>query len=239
MGAQSNVQRSFSGAKEQVRTVLTLVPFPVEGCPVEGCTPPIPALSPDCSLRFSRGLAAGPLGFLHFFGPRSFTEVLATSAPTLPFPAYSTLEMVPDLDFSNSRQSLYTGTTAEPGSFPPCRIGEDAWVLPNAAWCPASRLSTLDGNQTGSDSPVRARASPAKRAMNDKSRQNGQRTPEEDFSEFGEVRVISRPAPDAEDRLRRLFTILLKPSARDGQTASAKDAPPDHERTGDYLDAEA
>ena len=86
---------------------------------------------------------------------------------------------------------------------------------------------------------MRAHTSPAKRAMNDKSGQNGQQVPEEDLPEFGEVRVISRPAPDAEDRLRRLFTILLKPSASVGQTASVKDAPPDPERTGDYLDAEA
>ncbi|MDE2860926.1 MAG: hypothetical protein OYI31_06510 [Chloroflexota bacterium] len=64
--------------------------------------------------------------------------------------------------------------------------------------------------------------------MNDKSRQEGRRTPDEEFPEFGEVRVISRPAPDAEDRLRRLFTLLLKPSARDGQAESEKDAPPDN-----------
>ena len=86
---------------------------------------------------------------------------------------------------------------------------------------------------------MRAHASPAKRAMNDKSRQNGQRTREEDFSEFGEVRVISRPAPDAEDRLRRLFTILLGSSAGDGQTESEKDSPRDDRRMGDHLEAEA
>ena len=85
---------------------------------------------------------------------------------------------------------------------------------------------------------MRAHASPAKRAMNDKSRQNGQRTSEEDFSEFGEVRVISRPAPDAEDRLRRLFTLLLKPSAGDGKAESEKDPPPD-DRHSDHLEAEA
>ena len=55
-----------------------------------------------------------------------------------------------------------------------------------------------------------------------------------DSSEFGEVRVISRPAPDAEDRLRRLFTLLLKPSASDGQAEPEKVPPPD-----DHLEAEA
>ena len=75
--------------------------------------------------------------------------------------------------------------------------------------------------------------------MKDKSRQNGQPKPEEDFSEFGEVRVISRPAPDAEDRLRRLFTLLLKPSASDGQAASGQDSPADDRHVDNHPEAEA
>ena len=55
--------------------------------------------------------------------------------------------------------------------------------------------------------------------MKEKSRQNGRRMPEEDASEFGVVRVISRPAPDAEDRLRRIFTILLEHAAGERQAA--------------------
>ena len=74
--------------------------------------------------------------------------------------------------------------------------------------------------------------------MNDKSRQIGQRTPEEEFSEFGEVRVISRPSLDAEDRLRRLFTLLLKPSTSDGQAESEKDPTPD-DRHVNHPEAEA
>ena len=81
--------------------------------------------------------------------------------------------------------------------------------------------------------------SPQHREMEDAKRQNGQGTPEEDFSEFGEVRVISRPAPDAEDRLRRLFTLLLGSSAVDGQVESEKDLPPDDQRNGDHVEAEA
>ncbi len=75
--------------------------------------------------------------------------------------------------------------------------------------------------------------------MNNERRQNGLRTPEEDFPEFGEVRVISRPGPDAEDRLRRLFTLLLKPSASDGQAESEKDSNSDDRHSGDPLEAEA
>ncbi len=75
--------------------------------------------------------------------------------------------------------------------------------------------------------------------MEDTKTQNGHGPPEEDFSEFGEVRIVSRPAPDAEDRLRRLFTLLLGSSAGDGQEESEKDSPPDDERNGDYAEAEA
>ena len=60
--------------------------------------------------------------------------------------------------------------------------------------------------------------------MKDKSKQNGQRTPEEDSSEFGVVRVISKPGPDAEDRLRRLFTLLLQRAAGERQDEPQKDA---------------
>ena len=75
--------------------------------------------------------------------------------------------------------------------------------------------------------------------MRDKSRQSGRRMPEEGFSEFGEVRVISKPAPDAADRLRRLFTLLLKPSAGDGQSKRDEDAPTDDHHIGDHVEAGA
>lgn len=75
--------------------------------------------------------------------------------------------------------------------------------------------------------------------MEDTKRQNGQQSPEEDFPEFGEVRVISRPAPDAEDRLRRLFTLLLKPSAGDGKAESGKDLPLDDRHVINHQEAEA
>ena len=74
--------------------------------------------------------------------------------------------------------------------------------------------------------------------MKDKSRQNGQRTPEEDFSEFGVVRVISRPAPDAEDRLRRLFTLLLEHAARQRQPVCGKDSLSDAQPPNEHIEAE-
>ena len=65
--------------------------------------------------------------------------------------------------------------------------------------------------------------------MKEKSRQNERRMPEEDTSEFGVVRVFSKPAPDAEDRLRRLFTLLLEHAARERQAAPATDSPSEAE----------
>ena len=75
--------------------------------------------------------------------------------------------------------------------------------------------------------------------MKEESRQNGRRMPEEDASEFGVVRIISRPAPDAEDRLRRLFTLLLEHAARERQAAPEKDSLPGAELAGDDIEAEA
>ena len=75
--------------------------------------------------------------------------------------------------------------------------------------------------------------------MEDTKRQNGQQTPEEGFPEFGEVRVFSRPAPDAEDRLRRLFTLLLGSSACDGQSEPPKNPPLHDPYSDEHMEAEA
>ena len=54
----------------------------------------------------------------------------------------------------------------------------------------------------------------------------------------GELRVVAincNPAPDAQDRLRRLFTLLLEHAAMDRQNATDGDSPasatPPHDRT--------
>ena len=47
------------------------------------------------------------------------------------------------------------------------------------------------------------------------------------------VRVRSKPAPDAQDRLRRLFTLLVRYATADGATA-----PEAHSPKGDHGDAE-
>ena len=75
--------------------------------------------------------------------------------------------------------------------------------------------------------------------MEDKKTRKRRGTSEGDASEFGVVRVISKPAPDAEDRLRRLFTLLLGSSAGDGQAESEKDLPPDDRHSDNHAEAEA
>ena len=68
--------------------------------------------------------------------------------------------------------------------------------------------------------------------MDDKKTRKRRETSDGDSSEFGEVRVISRPAPDAEDRLRRLFTLLLKPPAGDSEATTEKVSYPDDRHNG-------
>ena len=75
--------------------------------------------------------------------------------------------------------------------------------------------------------------------MEETKTENGRGRPEGDASEFGVVRVISRPAPDAEDRLRRLFTLLLKPPASDGEAASEEQSPLDDRHNSEHPEEEA
>ncbi len=52
--------------------------------------------------------------------------------------------------------------------------------------------------------------------MRDKEAQNRRKNPGGDTPELRVVGIDLNPAPDAEDRLRRLFTILVKHVTRDG-----------------------
>ena len=56
---------------------------------------------------------------------------------------------------------------------------------------------------------------------NDKQNKRSRR-PGRNASQVGVVRVSSNPAPDAEDRLRRVFAILVKYATRNGLGASDK-----------------
>ena len=60
--------------------------------------------------------------------------------------------------------------------------------------------------------------------MKDRNGQNRRAKPRSDASEIGRVRVFSNPGPDAEDRLRRLFALLVRYATQDGQDAPDKDS---------------
>ena len=53
--------------------------------------------------------------------------------------------------------------------------------------------------------------------MEDTKTLNGRKRPERDPSEIGVVRVFSNPGPDAEERLRRLVTLMIKYATGNGQ----------------------
>ena len=64
--------------------------------------------------------------------------------------------------------------------------------------------------------------------MEDDKRQKNRRRPARDAPELRVVGIDVKPAPDARDRLRRIFTILLEHSAGERQAAPEdSDAPND------------
>ena len=52
------------------------------------------------------------------------------------------------------------------------------------------------------------------------------------------VRVASNPGPDAQDRLRRLFSLLVKYATKDRQAAPEKDSPSDAPPAEDHAGEE-
>ncbi len=59
---------------------------------------------------------------------------------------------------------------------------------------------------------------------------NSQNKPKRPAKESPELRVVSidfNPGPDAQDRLRRLFTLLVKYAVRDRQLPPRADSSPD------------
>ena len=61
--------------------------------------------------------------------------------------------------------------------------------------------------------------------MKDKKGQNERGKPRSDDFKIGEIRVFSNRGPDAEDRLRRLFALIIRYAAGDGQEAPENDSP--------------
>ena len=51
--------------------------------------------------------------------------------------------------------------------------------------------------------------------------------PRSDASQIDKIRVFANPGPDAEDRLRRLFSLMVKYATRDGGAAQEESATDD------------
>ena len=76
--------------------------------------------------------------------------------------------------------------------------------------------------------------------MEDRNGQNRRAKPRRDGSEIGVVRVFSNPRPDAEDRLRRLFALLVRYATQDGQAEpDPEDSSDDEQPDDDSTEAEA
>ena len=71
-----------------------------------------------------------------------------------------------------------------------------------------------------------------------KNEQNRRRKHRSDAFEIGVIRVSSRPAPDARDRLRRIITLMIKHAARDRQAAHGENAPPSDPQAEDHAEAD-
>ena len=74
--------------------------------------------------------------------------------------------------------------------------------------------------------------------MKDKKKQNGRRKPRSDAFEIGEIRVFSRPGPDARDRLRRIIILMIKHATRDRRSAHGENTPPSDPQAEDHAKAD-
>ena len=63
--------------------------------------------------------------------------------------------------------------------------------------------------------------------MKDKNSRKKRKTPRRVSPEIRVVRVISRPGPDAEDRMRRLLALMVKYATQDEYFTPGEDAPAD------------
>ena len=62
--------------------------------------------------------------------------------------------------------------------------------------------------------------------MEDRNGQNRRAKSRSDTSEIGVVRVFSKPGPDAEDRLRRLMSLMIRYATQDASEEDSTSDPP-------------
>ena len=76
--------------------------------------------------------------------------------------------------------------------------------------------------------------------MKDKDRKEQKRRgkPGGDAPEIGVVRVFANPGPDAQDRLRRLLSLMVRYATRDGQAAQCESTLPGDSPSQDHADSD-
>ena len=72
----------------------------------------------------------------------------------------------------------------------------------------------------------------------DKEKKTRGKLPSGGAPEIGVVRVFSNPGPDAEERLRRLLSLMLRYATRDGQAEPEQDTPSDAQPNDDPAEEE-
>ena len=73
----------------------------------------------------------------------------------------------------------------------------------------------------------------------DKKEQNRKRKPGGDTPDIGVVRVFSNPGPDAQDRLRRLLSLMVRYATGDGREGPEQESPAEDRPRGDSAGAES
>ena len=74
--------------------------------------------------------------------------------------------------------------------------------------------------------------------MKDTNSQKKPKRPDRDAPDIGVAEVRYNPGPDAEDRLRRLFSLLVKYATKDRQAAPEEDSPSDAPPAEDHAGEE-
>ncbi len=75
--------------------------------------------------------------------------------------------------------------------------------------------------------------------QNERNSRNRSKKPRRDDSVIGVVRVFSNPGPDAEDRLRRALSLMIKYATRNREDEPGSDSREDGPPTDDPTEAEA
>ena len=70
-------------------------------------------------------------------------------------------------------------------------------------------------------------------------RNKRRRKPAGDPRDIGVIRVFSRPGPDADDRLRRLMSLMIRYATSDGQDTPENESQTDARPADDTTEADA